>query len=231
MSFCISVCCSPEAWVHRHDPCHLEYNDSNWTLKELLVPTLSEAGIVTEEEFDDVVETCRSIFQQKDGLEDEGFEGHLHELRPIEGLRLSTSQMMVRGGGKKRMPGGDLLRMANTIIKLRELQSYLSENDESPITVVTVSMDDFIADPEKVTADYLNFLLGEKNGADRDEEVARIASDFARNYHKLGEKGSAHVTTGTHSNKKKLERALRKDPLFGPILDRIEGLVNEALRS
>lgn len=210
------------------------------TLKDVLFPTLSVSKIMTKENFDELAKVCRSLYRAKPKMENEVFEGHLHQLDPLDGLRLSTTQMMIRGGGKVLMPGGDLLRMANTIIKLHQLQSYLRSKREyrnNPFTLVTVSMDDFISDPAKFTETYLDFLLGVdhtqltcpgKNCANK-IILKKLGKSFELGYQKMNDKGSSHVTTGRHSNKDELKDILKKDPLFGPILDRIEELVDEAL--
>lgn len=137
------------------------------------------------------------------------------------------------------MPSGDLLRMASTIIKLRELRSYYlskrrSSKDARPFTVVTVSMDDFIADPAKFTSAYIDFLLGDASGAMCPRvNCSKVAKDFEARYQRISERGTSHVThySTRSKSKMKLEKLLRSDPLFGPILDRIEDLVNEALHS
>jgi len=221
---------TPEPWVKRkYHPCELKYVDSNSTLEDLLFPTLSDSVIMTKENFNEIARVCRSLYRTTPELENEVFEGHLHQLNPVEGLRLSISQMMIRGGGQMLLPGGDLLRMANTIIKLRALQST------HRFTLVTVSMDDFLSDPAKFTATYLNFLLGNNTQpicprANCAQKIKRIAKEFEQKYQKMSNKGSSHVTTGRHSSDRdKLKDSLKNDPLFGPILDRIEGLVNEAL--
>ena len=45
----------------------------------------------------------------------------------------------------------------------------------------------------------------------------------------MKEKGSSHGTTGTHTDKEMMKNALKQDPILGPVLDRIEGLVSEEL--
>ena len=124
LSLLYSCLYSPEPWVKNHQPCQLEYADSKLTLKHLLFPTLSDYGIMKRKDFDRISKLCRSHYQRTPELKTQTYEGHLQQLDPIDGLRLSTSQMMIRGGGEILIPGGDLLRMANTIIKLRELQLY-----------------------------------------------------------------------------------------------------------
>ena len=145
--------------------------------------------------------------------------------------------MMIRGGGEILIPGGDLLRMANTIIKLRALQRYHAKHGDKRhrITVVTVSMDDFISDPKLFTEMYLHFVLGRNSKLicpEKEEcqiKLKKIATDFAEEYQRMKDKGSSHVTTETHTDKEKLKNALRGDPVFGRILDGIERLVSEEL--
>ncbi len=227
---------SPEPWVTAHDPCELQYVNSTLTLKHLLFPTLSDSGIMKRKDFDRISKLCRSLYQTSPELKTQAYEGHLQQLDLVDGLRLSTSQMMIRGGGEILVPGGDLLRMANTMIKLRELQRFLYNRGGKfhRVTVVTVSMDDFISDPEAFTAKYLNFLLGNNShlicpGMNCQRKIKMIAQSFGKKYATMKESGSSHVTTGTRTEKNLMKNVLKIDPNFGPILDRIESLVNEEL--
>lgn len=236
LSLLYSCLYSPEPWVKNHQPCQLEYADSKLTLKHLLFPTLSDYGIMKRKDFDRVSKLCRSLYQSTPELKTEAYEGHLQQLDPIDGLRLSTSQMMIRGGGEILIPGGDLLRMANTIIKLREMQLYQEQygNHRHRFIVDTVSMDDFISDPETFTSRYLNFLLGNNTnlicpGRSCQQRIEMTSKSFGKKYATMKEKGSSHVTTGTHTDKEMMKNALKQDPILGPVLDRIEGLVSEEL--
>ncbi|KAL3805638.1 hypothetical protein HJC23_005882 [Cyclotella cryptica] len=230
---------TPEPWVKNHNPCKTEYFNDTTSLRDLLFPTLADESILSKESFDKVVQLCNSLYQTKTTLEKEKFEGHLHQLDPISGLKLSTAQMMIRGGGVTLMPGGDLLRMANNIIKLKQLKDYLKENTHKyrPLTVVALSMDDFITDPLAFTSSYLKILMGGnpltlfENKPRKGEAIMKsIASKFAHNYNEMKSKEKhEHVTTGKHSDRQELMESLKNDELFGPILDAIEDLVNDAL--
>ncbi len=58
------------------------------------------------------------------------------------------------------------------------------------------------------------------------------ASKFARNYNEMKSKEKLeHVTTGKHSGRRELMQSLKNDELFSPILDAIEDLVNDVLKS
>lgn len=203
----------------------------------MIFPTLSDESILTKESFDRVVNLCNSLYQKKPNTKNEKFEGHLHQLDPIDGLKLSTAQMMIRGGGVILMPGGDLLRMSNNIIKLRQLEEYLATNSTSPrsLSVAALSMDDFITDPTKFTLSYLNILTGNTQ-LFRDQQrkgkavVEYIANQFGQNYNKMKSKEKhEHVTTGKHDDRPELIESLKNDEILGPILDAIERLVNDAL--
>ena len=204
-----------------------------------MFPTLSDSAILDEAQFDGISEVCRSLYQTNPELKTGAFGGHLHQLDSLEGLLLSTSQMMVRGGGKEKMPGGDLLRMANNIIKLQELESYFLHhgNKNHTFELLTVSMDDFISDPTTFTVRCLVFLLGRNTDLicpDKSckQEIERIANEFEQNYNRKQMKGSSHITTGRHSNvmKKQLRESLKNDAIFGPVLENIEQLVTQALK-
>jgi hypothetical protein len=205
----------------------------------LFFPTLSDRSILSKESFDKILDVCNSLYQTRPDLKKEHFKGHLHNLDPIDGLKLSTAQMMIRGGGVMLMPGGDLLRMANNIIKLKQLQEYLEKNGSTsykPFIVVALSMDDFITNPVEFTTTYLKILAGDQKLLLEDKPsqgnamMKVIANRFARNYNKMKNKEEhKHVTTGKHDDQKELIESLKNDEVFGPVLDAIERLVNDAL--
>ena len=163
-----------------------------------------------EEDFDQIASVCRSLFQTKPGLGDSLFDEHLHELKAVDGLKLSTSQMMIRGGGQMLRPGGDMLRMANNLIKLRELETYVHDSNRvgknHSFALRTVSMDSFISDPAKFATAYFDFLLDgtdtqalcPKRGCPR--RVGGVANDLARKYREMNDRGASnHVTCRLHA--------------------------------
>lgn len=234
----IQYCDRPEPWVAYHNPCQTQYYNDTITLRDVLFPTLSDESILNKASFDKIVDLCNSLYQTKSNLTNSKFEGHLRQLDPIDGLRLSTAQMMIHGGGKVLVPGGDLLRMANNIIKLRQLQEYIKEEfSYGPLTVTALSMDDFITNPLEFTSTYLNILAGDDTklivGKPRKGRriIKSIASTFARNYNETkANENHKHVTTGKHEDRKELLESLKNDEVLGPVLDAIEVLVDAALR-
>ena len=220
-----------------HNPCKINYINDTTTLKDVLFPTLSDRSILSQDAFDKVVNLCKSLYQTKPHLRDGKFKQHLHQLDPIDGLKLSTAQMMIRGGGVVLMPGGDLLRMANNIIKFEQLRAYTETNHETykPLAVEALSMDDFITDPLKFTQSYLKILTGSTVNLFRDNPtksgrvMGSIAKRFAQKYTK-NQEDEKHVTAGKHEDKEELLESLKQDEILGPILDAIESLVNDALK-
>lgn len=217
-----------------HNPCKVNYINETTTLKDVLFPTLSDRSILSKDSFDKVVNLCKSLYRTKPHLRNGKFKQHLHQLNPVDGLKLSTAQMMIRGGGVILMPGGDLLRMGNNIIKFEQLKAYSETNHEAyaPLTVEALSMDDFITDPLKFTQSYLKILTGSSAGDNpsKGKRVMRsIAKRFAQKYTK-NQEDEKHVTTGKHEDKEELLESLKHDKILGPILDAIESLVNDALR-
>ena len=191
--------------------------------------------ILTKNDFHEIAKVCRSLYRTNSDLANEYFEGHLHRLDPSDGLKLSTAQMMIRGGGVTRVAGGDMLRMANNIIKLKQLQlseangNINGEGRAQKLTIVTVSMDDFIANPVKFTTTYLNFLLGDDAHIVAPKRLKAIAKKFEKKYTSIIDEGGKHVTHGKYDNREQLKDLLKNDPLFGPILDRTKKIVEEAL--
>ena len=240
LCFLLPFVFSPEPWVKNHNPCKLEYFNNTTTLRDVLFPTLSDHSILSKESFDDVVQLCNSLYQTKPNLENKRFERHLHQLDPIDGLKLSTAQMIIRGGGVMLMAGGDLLRMANNIIKLNQLEDFLAKNETShpPLTVKSLSMDDFIINPLQFSSSYLNTLTGGDTAQFFQDKPIKgrsvmkaIANRFARNYNETKNKENhTHVTTGKHRDRQKLIESLKSDEVLGPILDAIEKLVDGVLQ-
>ena len=229
----------PEPWVKYHNPCQTNYYNDTVTLRDVLFPTLSDESIISRESFDKIVDLCNSLYQTQVNLTNAKFEGHLQQLPPIDGLKLSTAQMMIRGGGRILVPGGDLLRMANNIIKLRQLQDYLaSDASYGQMSVEYLSMDEFITNSLNFTSTYLNILVGDDTklfaGKPRRGKalIRSIAGRFAKTYNETKSKEShKHVTSnGKHKDRVELMESLKKDEVLGPVLDAIEVLVNDALK-
>ena len=233
---------TPERWVYHDDPCEHRYEDGE-SLSAHVLPTLALSSMTTttpettQQHFDDIVKMCRSLFQSQRPMKKTSFFHHLLKLKTWDGLRLATAQMIVASGMANRFrAGGDILRMANNVIKFKQLQQSLSvpssteeEGRAHPnnIQVLTMSMDDFIADTAQNTMKFLDFVFGDDDVISKKKRWEASRQQQER-YSK--KKGRQHVTqTNSKNNKEVLRVKLKMDPYLGPILNLTEALVNEAL--
>eukprot|EP00986_Skeletonema_menzelii_P009607 scaffold4396_cov141-Skeletonema_menzelii.AAC.5 len=177
-----------ENWVKRTNPCLVE-EKSSVVYAQLFMKTLvASPGAYRLMEYDDfqmIHAMCHRFYDDEsltNHTNSPGFYTNLLNLPPTEGLLLATTYLML---GR----GGDILRMANNIIKLRQLQLlertiHLQQhtlpefNDESKrkVQVLTMSMDDFIARPKGFLIQFLDFVslgnegvvVGSENGSNKD---------------------------------------------------------------
>lgn len=237
---------SPEPWVHRQNPCQTTYKYSNKRTDEsysdLVLPTLAKAGyaslnvtlggqLFTRDEFEGIAEDCLSLYRTKPELQSASFLTHLLNLDAPEGLRLATAEMMIQGDGN----GGDILRMANNMIKLRQAQVRVADDREyqlrgTELRVYTAALDDFIAQPEAAARNFLDFVFRDTAGDGADAaRRGTVAGDYAQRY-RASRDTNPHVTHGKTGDAAQLTEYLRHDSTFGPPLSRIERLVEAALQ-
>jgi hypothetical protein len=104
-----------ESWVKRTNPCLVEEKSSG-VYANLFMQTFTSPGsyrIMEYEDFPIISQMCHEVYSKVS--DSPGFYTHLRTLLPKDGLLLATTYLMLGHGG-------DLLRMANNIIKLRQLQ-------------------------------------------------------------------------------------------------------------
>lgn len=227
-----------EMWITKQNPCMVTYPNGE-LYADYVLPSLSkrsyqslninyDSRLILPSEFDAITNDCISLYQKRIGLEHANQFEHLMNLDPPDGLRLSTAELTIQGHEN----GGDLLRMANNILKLKQAEkivqnSWMVNNRE--FQVYTLSLDDFITQPGKSALDFLNFVFDDNLDAAvtlRQKEAA--AMKYEQTY--LAKKeGSRHITDGKASNKEQLKEYLRRDPVFGPPIQKIEVLVETAL--
>mmetsp|Transcript_37401 Transcript_37401/g.61063 ORF Transcript_37401/g.61063 Transcript_37401/m.61063 type:complete len:132 (-) Transcript_37401:2-397(-) len=126
----------------------------------MVIPTLSKMKygslnvsfggepLFSRAEFDSITNDCLSLYQTKNNLHEASFLSHLMNYDAPEGLRLATAEMMIQGYDN----GGDILRMANNIVKFKQSQMMVRNSLEyqrkkKELRVYTLSLDDFIAQP------------------------------------------------------------------------------------
>merc|ERR1712194_125391 len=167
-------------------------------------------------------------------MENATFYEHLMQLNHWDGLQLATAQMVISSSSANgNLAGGDLLRMAHGILKFRDLQTSPSipiaqrENTH----VLTLAMEDYLASPENVTANLIEFVLGSNDTVVPRDLRMDAARDYAARVAAAGrkKKPGTHVTQGKHEDREELRQALQDDAVLGPILREIEILVNAAL--
>ena len=234
--------------VNYDEPCHNLYMNKE-SLSSHIIPTLSlwqqqaksnitssvsaspaSTDVLTEEDMNNIVDMCKSLYQQNGtSLENATFYEHLLNLDKYDALRLATAQMTVASSqANKYLAGGDILRMANNIVRFQNIQ----KSPKSNVQVMTVAMGDFITDTANATMGVLNFVFG--NDKNITHEMRLNAAELrARKYVKKAKTGK-HVTQGNAEvveSKEDLRHMLKNDELLGPILNLTETLVNEALAS
>ena len=235
---------SPEEWVLDQDPCDIDYHEDKITdtFADMVLPTLSKASyaslnlefdgrLMLPRDFDAIRQDCLSLYQTRAGLEDANFLTHLMNYDPPEGLRLATAEMMIQGLDN----GGDILRMANNIIKLKQaqmklLKSHKYQETKKELHVYTLSLEDFIARPAESAHKFFDFVL---NASPADpfmhERIDLAARMHWQHYHDKVIENSNHVTHDKTGDGEQLKEYLRQNTLFGPTLSKIESLVEAAL--
>ena len=206
--------------------------------------TSNESGdeqqhLVTRDEFDAIVQDCKSLYRTNDRLKFSNFLAHLLRYDPPKGLRLATAEMMIQGYDN----GGDILRMASNIMKLEQARQFVHRNlvtDPSEkssynkeLQILTMSLDEFIAHPASSALEFFDFVLGDDtndNFRRRKEEVAR---KYEEHYYEKMKTGVKHIThdKARNNDREQLIQYLRNDRVFGPPLHKIELLVESALAS
>lgn len=215
---------SPEEWVHVDEPCVHEYGDGG-SLSSHVLPVLSPEAGVTQEQFDSVVDLCNSLHRSNASTYNSTFYEHLLKLDEWDGLRLATAQMIVSSArANQGRAGGDILRMANNIVRFKRLQSSPGAPRQlrERLRLLTMSMDEYIREPFNSTMRFFGFLFDERGGSVSEDRMARDAR-------KDVPKQSSHVTSGKNGSRIELRMRLRRDPVIGAILNETEALVNEAL--
>lgn len=233
----------PERWIQRQNPCQVTYLNGE-LYADYVLPSLSkhrsyeavnvntESQFILRSEFEAIAQDCESIYQKRPGLENANQFDHLMNLDPPDGLRISTAEITVQGDNN----GGDILRMSYNILKLKQSEkivqnSWMGAGGQKELQVHTMSMDDFISDPEKSALEFLNFVLdrGDKEADGVSVEQKESAAAKYSQIYLNKKEGSGHITNGKAADKKQLAEYLRHDDVFGPPLKKIELLVETAL--
>lgn len=138
--------------------------------------------------------------------------------------------IIASSAANKGLAGGDVLRMAQNLVKFQDLLTSPSipRKQQENMYLLTISMDDYMKSMKNATLHFFDFVLGSDDAVVSNELRLKVAEEWAANKEKKGNKGP-HVTQGKHEDKDELKQMLRDDAVLGPILGEIEMLVNEAL--
>mmetsp|Transcript_31837 Transcript_31837/g.65502 ORF Transcript_31837/g.65502 Transcript_31837/m.65502 type:complete len:223 (-) Transcript_31837:220-888(-) len=186
--------------------------------------------IVSRQEFDRIADTCHSIFQKNEVLKKSSFHQHLLQLEWAEGLRLATAQLIIQGYEN----GGDILRMANNIVKLKETEATVKSSTRYKeinkiLQVYTMSLDDFIEQPGttfKKLLDHIFDHIPEQLEQHKIEVSAKFEREIRENKTERLRMLQDREILGVEQ-----KIFLREDPIFGPPLKQIELLVAAALQN
>lgn len=237
---------TPELWVKNVDPCADELWYERQSLAYLVGPTLliGDDPIMKYEDFGALHNVCTSLYRQSERSRTWSFYTHLRHLDPPDALSLATQHMMIQG-----QTGGDILRMASNIVKLKQVQQLENQirisqhllphekQEDRMIQVMTLSMEEFTKEPRAATLRFLDFALSD---ASPSEVKERIATEYEASYLEKIKLGDEHITNdkniqnGQKENivdkKGELEEFLRGHELFGRVLGNIERLVQDVLK-
>jgi len=223
---------TPEKWVHTDKPCQHLY-PNNKSLSSYIASTLTswarnrtDIPKVTQTDLDDIVDVCLSLWRKREDLTNATFYEHLLKLDKADALRLATAQMTIASSAANRyLAGGDLLRMANNIIKFEDMQA-----SSSNIKVLSMPMGDFITDTKNATMKFIDFVFGDDKKITH-EMRSNLAEQRAAKY-KNKKASNSHVMSNNASlteSKEGLRQMLENDKHLGSILNLTEVIVNEAL--
>ena len=241
---------TPELWVKSVDPCAEELWFGTQAYRDLVGPTLlsGDDPIMRRGDFDAIRDVCAGLYmsteESRESKREWSYYTHLRHLDPESALSMATTHMLGQG-----MTGGDIVRMASNVVKLKQVmmledQVRLAKHvvpDESSrmIQVMTLSMEEFTREPRAATIRFLDFALADSSPPEVKE---RIASEYEMSYIEKVKKGDEHITAdkkitngkyGGDMNivekKESLEMFLREHELFGRVLGNIERLINVAL--
>jgi hypothetical protein len=240
---------TPEQWVKKVHPCIEERWYDTQSYRDLVQSTLlvGKNPIMKYTDFDDLRDICTSLYQtgnaSKESKKPWTYYTHLRHLDPQDALSMATSHMLIQG-----ITGGDIVRMANNVVKLNQVmkledQIRLSPSHENNkydksrmIQVMTMSMEEFIQEPHVATMRFLDFALEESTSFSVKEQ---IAIEYAKAYNDKIKKGDKHITNDKSitnggdiniaEKKEEMIDFLRQHRLFGRVLGNIERLIDETI--
>ncbi|KAL7452473.1 hypothetical protein ACHAWC_004192 [Mediolabrus comicus] len=206
------------------------------TLKDLAVPLLSRPkmkirvngqapklhGIMKREDFQHIADDCSLLYQTKPGMENATFYDHLRMLDRTEGLRLATADKM-----------NTIVLMAVNLLMFKRVRDLVKASSRNHINgdmeVKTLLVDDYIHQPSSSMYRLYDFifqdLIDEEVKVTRSQTYEQSYLRERESHHQMNK----HITYGKFEDTAELTEYLRNDSVFGPVLTRIEGLLDEIL--
>ena len=226
---------TPEPFVHLANPCasltkHVGSGGDvadDLEARILEHPSFSINGevpsqtIMDHQDFDNIIQDCQSFYQTRPGFEQATYYEHLRKLDPKIGIRLSTADKF----NHIALMAGDLLMFNRVREYQRDMKSERPWIQNEEFDLLTMTMDDWIAQPGQSMYNFLQFIF---HDTIHHEAKVTISKRYEQNYFKKMST-SPHITSGKHSNTEELIEYLRRDKVYGGPLTRIEDLLNEML--
>ena len=213
---------TPEKWVKDVHPCIEERWFDAQAYRDLVQSTLLVGNdpIMRFADFDELRAMCTLLYQTGDASKGGSknrpwnYYTHLRHLDPRDALAMATGHMLIQG-----ITGGDIVRMANNVVKLDQVM-YLEDQirsssrrrrrqhddnnivpddddnndkkeDERMIQVMTMSMEEFTHEPHAATMRFLDFAL---EGSSSSAVKEQIAVEYEKSYNDKIKKGDKHIT-------------------------------------
>ena len=233
---------TPEAWVRHVHPCRIDRD----LLRRAIGDGRGEA-LLSSDQVDQLRGLCGNLTFDVDTQQSHpNLYEALRALPFYDGLRVATIFSLV--GKSRRHASGDLLRMPNNVLRLNEWQQLHRAGGGSEKTVLSLKLDEDWSEArygdtaDRVTGFILDDLRfqedagGAAGGATAAAELGRAKADFAAAVRQevlskrksKRDNGSRHFTKGRVHDRAEVRAKLRADELFGPILSRIQTIVDSA---
>jgi len=209
---------STEAAMFRN-PCSPSPRNLTMTIADLNSATLTENGIMTHEDFDDILSQCRGIYQTRPGLKTSSYQQHLRALAPADGLRLAAANGL-----------NPLALMASDLITFGRVRAMVRAEADNPerkkvrhFDLMTLSLEEALAHPGRTMVDFMDFAFGAQRASAGSEERVAAEYDHPWVHRPIVEDVADAAET------EEFARLLRNDPLLGGPLTRVESLLHSVL--
>lgn len=197
------------------NPCSRVTENFTMTVADLNSPILSENGIMTYDDFDNILARCNTMFRTQPGLERASYQQHLEELPPADGLQLAVADGL-----------NNIALMASDLITFRQVHAMVKEQSLNPerkkkrhLDMMTVPLDEVLTYPGNTMKDFLDFIFGTAMSS-----ISKQKAAAEYEHHKKNVASSENAT-----EMEELIGLLKTDPLFGGPLSRVESLLNSVL--